>query len=73
MNVYTHVSVKDLAKDVENLPAVGRAAAPVKPPASAEEPAAEAPGIPEDLAVLLSSWKSLPDNVRTAINTLARA
>ena len=73
MNVYTHVSVKDLAKDVENLPAVGRATASAPAPASAEAPASGAPAIPEDLAALLGRWESLPENVRAAISTLAEA
>jgi len=32
MNVYTHVSVKDLAKDVENLPPIGRGTVPAPKP-----------------------------------------
>jgi len=70
MNVYTHVSVKDLAKDVENLPAVGRAAGPAPEPMP---PVADAPAIPDELAALLGRWESLSENIRHAISTLAGA
>ena len=71
MNVYTHVSVKDLAKDVEGLPAVGRTTVPA--PALSEPSAADSPAIPQDLAALLGRWESLPENIRNAISTLAGA
>jgi len=72
MNVYTHVSVKDLAKDVEGLPVVGRAAAPVPAPELTPS-ATDTPAIPEDLAALLGRWESLPENIRNAIGALAGA
>ena len=72
MNVYTHVSVKDLARDVENLPPIGRATASAPEPAPAEAPA-DAPVIPDELAALLGRWESLPENIRAAISSLTEA
>ena len=82
MNVYTHVSMTDLVRDVESLPALGvakgeTAAEPMT--AAAEEPAAEtvqsaaAPSVPDELTDLASSWDSLPEHIRNAIVSLTRA
>ncbi|MBS3735059.1 MAG: tyrosine-type recombinase/integrase [Phycisphaerae bacterium] len=62
MNVYTHVEMKDLANDVENLPSVFGGS-------SNEAPAS----VPDDLASLATKWAKLPDHVKQAIATLAQA
>lgn len=65
MNVYTHVSMGDLADAVESLPGSnGQGHASATPP-----PAASA--LPGELANLASNWSSLPEHVRTAISALA--
>ena len=62
MNVYTHVAMDDLATDVENLPSVF----------DGKRKKAQ-PAVPTDLEKLAGNWDSLPDHVRQAIATLARA
>jgi hypothetical protein len=72
MNVYTHIDMGDLAGDVENLPALPGHAPKANVPAPADSPA-NTPAIPAELASLASNWSALPDHIRQAIATLARA
>jgi integrase len=87
MNVYSHVSRTDLSRDVEKLPALGMAksavadrdAEAIPPTPATEKPAdsvvqpATAPAVPEELTGLAANWDSLPEHVRNAIVSLARA
>ncbi len=69
MNVYTHVSMNDLADDIESLSAIaGESSAVCSNSAAAPEPA-----VPEELASIAGNWHSLPENIRSAISTLAGA
>jgi len=79
MNVYTHVSMNDLVRDVESLPALGADKSAASSAAGQEKPAADttaqpsdSPDVPEELTELASNWDSLPDHVRNAIVSLAR-
>jgi hypothetical protein len=70
MNVYTHVSMGDLHNDVESLPGIpGNVIA--RPHADVTPIVGPAPTAPAELAGLISAWKDLPDNVRSAIAALA--
>lgn len=71
MNVYTHVSMTDLASDVENLPAMDET--PEKPELTPEPQPSATPDSSADLATLLGNWDSLPGHIRAAISTLAGA
>jgi integrase len=82
MGVYTHVSMNDLAKDVESLPAsagVKVVVVATPPAAAAEKPADSAasppnpPAVPEELVGLAANWDSLPKHIRNAIVSLAGA
>ncbi len=85
MNVYTHVSMHDLSRDVESLPALGmtNGAADADTGANLSAAATEThcdpgtqvatPAVPEELAGLASNRDSLPENIRNAIFSLARA
>jgi len=71
MNVYTHVAMNDLHDNVESLPGLagnrkGRPETNVAPALTA------VPTAPAELAALISAWKNLPDNVRSAIEALAK-
>ena len=75
MNVYTHVAMGDLHDDIESLPGLpgyGSAA-----PGNAEPVATTEPAVPADataeLAGLISAWKNLPENVRSAMAALIQA
>jgi hypothetical protein len=75
MNVYTHVSMGDLHDDVESLPGLpgnSNALPQAEPMAAATATPAAPAEAPVDLAGLISAWKDLPDNVRSAIAALAR-
>ena len=75
MNVYTHVAMNDLHEDVESLPGLpGNGSARRDGSDAALETAEPAVPIdaPAELAGLISSWKQLPPNVRSAIAALAR-
>ena len=72
MNVYTHVNMKDLAEDIENLPSVAGSTPIAKPePFTIREPI-NTTTTPNELAILASNWDSLPEHIRGAISTLAR-
>jgi hypothetical protein len=73
MNVYTHVAMNDLRAAVETLPGLGGGAGPQAAGAPAVVEATPGPAdAPAELAGLISAWKDLPDNVRSAIAALAR-
>ncbi|NLX59142.1 MAG: site-specific integrase [Phycisphaerae bacterium] len=82
MNVYTHVSMNDLGRDVESLPALDMAkgdTAAESWAAATEESVAEtaqpvpATSVSAELSNLASNWDSLPDHIRNVIVSLARA
>jgi integrase len=85
MNTYSHVSMTDLRRDVERLPALGiaKAAADGDAEANPSDAVAEksagpvsqaaTPAVPQELAGLASNWDSLPEHIRNAIVSLARA
>ena len=82
MGVYTHISMNDLARDVESLPASAgvKVVVVAAPPAAAAEKSADpavsppnVPGVPEELVGLASNWDSLPKHIRNAIVSLAGA
>jgi hypothetical protein len=76
MNIYTHVNMRDLGRDVESLPALGMAQTATVPeaPGTAELAVAPAPAsnVPEELSGLASNWDKLPEHIRNAIVSLAR-
>jgi len=74
MNVYTHVAMNDLHDDVQALPGMpGNGSA--RRHGNAVAAATGEPAVPDDapaeLVGLISSWKDLPTNVRSAIAALA--
>jgi integrase/recombinase XerD len=82
MNVYTHVNMNDLARDIELLPAVEVAdKSGIIPNEGENIPASAEQTMPDELAGLMTnpsplrsvvaSWDSLPDHIRNAISTLA--
>lgn len=77
MNTYSHVSMNDLARDIEALPSVetnGPAADSVDEGHDAAEydlQPDDDPNMPDELAGLMENWNSLPDHIRNAISTLA--
>jgi len=79
MNVHTHVSMHDLRRDVESLPALGAASSdPAAAPGAVTVPqATEAAGgvpttaVPEELSGLTHKWGELPEHIRSAIVSLA--
>lgn len=77
MNVYTHVSMSDLARDIEALPCVEAVSPPARLPddghnvgSGSLKPAGE-PTVPDELAGLLENWNHLPGHIRNAISALA--
>ena len=71
MNVYTHVNMKDLADDIENLPSVTESNSTVTPESSIVHDTNKSTTTPNELANLASNWDSLPEHIRGAISTLA--
>lgn len=71
MNVYTHVNMKDLAEDIENLPSVVGTSPIVQPQPSPASKASNTKTTQNELANLNNNWDSLPEHIRGAISTLA--
>jgi len=70
MNVYTHVNMKDLAVDVENLPSV-TGSNPIAQPETLVHEQINTTTSQNELAGIASNWDSLPEHIRGAISTLA--
>ena len=73
MNVYTHVAMEDLVRDIEAIPS--------GPLGDSKELLAEinnqiveqSTSLPAELAVLADNWSNLPEHIRQAIGILARS
>ncbi|HUT92522.1 MAG TPA: hypothetical protein VMY37_23720 [Thermoguttaceae bacterium] len=75
MNVYTHVAMGDLHDDVESLPDLpsngGAVPGKTEPDAIGESVTPAVPAdAPPELVGLISAWKDLPRNVRSAMAAL---
>jgi integrase len=77
MNTYSHVSMNDLARDIEALPSVETTGPAANSHNDGHDIAdddlgpADNPVMPDELAGLMASWNSLPNHIRNAISTLA--
>jgi integrase len=77
MNTYSHVSMNDLARDIEALPSI-EANGPAADSrndghddVAENNPEPDDADMPDELAGLMENWNSLPDHIRNAISTLA--
>jgi site-specific recombinase XerC len=77
MNVYTHITMDDMAKDIETLPSLqatglaGDSSNDERDVAGNALDHAVESAMPDELSGLMENWGSLPDHIRSAISTLA--